>query len=242
MKRFLKGLWNLYLRGLPFMRRGLMKVGIMALLDRRRKQPFVRYVRGLLASGSMEELIRQDTPWWRYVAIERIEPLLDREKTTVFEYGAGASTVWLAKRCKEVVSVEYDAAFYEELKPQLAPFPNVTLLCCPPVEATPQTPPQYRSGFTRWRNYAFEDFVKTIDRDQKKYDLIVVDGRSRMEAVRRALSHVKPGGLVMLDDAERQRYKKEFGSLEGVNIEMLRGYSPATPLPGQAALITLKKG
>ena len=44
------------------------------------------------------------------------------------------------------------------------------------------------------------------DEPDASLDLVVVDGRARVECARRAMPKVKPGGLLLLDDTSRERY------------------------------------
>ncbi len=126
-----------------------------------------------------ERMIPLDVPWWTYPAAAEVEAFL-RERdgaARVFEYGAGASTVWLAKRAGEVRSVEHDAAFVEMLAPKLAGFDNVHLRC---VEAGPRRPDSTavseRAGH---EHLDFGDYVAAIDEAGGAFDVIVVDGRAR---------------------------------------------------------------
>ena len=54
-------------------------------------------------------------PWYTYPAIEYLASL-DLSGMKVLEYGSGNSSLWWAERCKELVSVENDRAWYENIK------------------------------------------------------------------------------------------------------------------------------
>ena len=52
----------------------------------------------------------------------------------------------------------------------------------------------------------FDDYVAAInDELDNSLDLVIVDGRARVECVRRAMPKVKPGGLLLLDDTGRTK-------------------------------------
>src|SRR5215210_3205314 len=63
-----------------------------------------------------------DVPWWTYDAIAAVTSwFADRRgsSTRVFEYGSGASTLWLARRASEVHSIEHHRGFGEVMATQL---------------------------------------------------------------------------------------------------------------------------
>jgi len=73
------------------------------------------------AIDGIDALIRLDVPWWTYDAIDKVEAFLsDRPGARVFEWGCGASTVWLVKRADSVVSIDHDAPWVEFVAPRLA--------------------------------------------------------------------------------------------------------------------------
>ena len=59
------------------------------------------------------KLAELDVPWWTYRAVDAVEGWLAARPRPVraFEYGSGASTLWLARRVDEVHSVEHDRTF-----------------------------------------------------------------------------------------------------------------------------------
>ncbi len=67
------------------------------------------------AEGRCLDSSGQPIPWYTYPALEHLGQLNFSEKA-VFEYGAGNSTLWWAKRAKSVTSVEIREAWYERIK------------------------------------------------------------------------------------------------------------------------------
>ncbi len=54
---------------------------------------------------------------------------------------------------------------------------------------------------------SFEKYVRSIDRFiDKSLDLVIIDGRARLSCITHALKKIRPGGYLMLDDSERERY------------------------------------
>jgi hypothetical protein len=51
-------------------------------------------------------------PWYSYPAIEFLDQF-DFSQTKIIEYGSGNSTIWWAKRCKEIISIEHDEKYFK---------------------------------------------------------------------------------------------------------------------------------
>ena len=120
-------------------------------------------------------------PWYTYPAIEFLRQL-DFSNRSVFEYGSGNSTLFWAARAARVVTVEDDEQWSEELRAK------VPATCAVLVE------PDLRN------------FVDSIHRYPEGFDVIVVDGpargRTRFKCAAAALQHLKPGGMIILDNAD----------------------------------------
>src|SRR5215813_10406387 len=59
-----------------------------------------------------------EIPWFSYAAIDFLETFVGPEMN-VFEYGSGGSTVFFARRARQVVSVEDNPKWYEWVKRRL---------------------------------------------------------------------------------------------------------------------------
>jgi predicted O-methyltransferase YrrM len=205
-----------------------------------------RHLRTLFAIHDLDDMISLDLPWWTYRAAGRVEDFLaDREgKARVFEYGSGASTLWLAKRAGEVHSVEHHAGFAEFLAGRVAGCSNVTLRHVParPVPARPAgahpVAPSRRLGH---RKLDFADYVRAIDEVDGEFDLMVIDGRARIECLRAALPRLAADGMIVFDNYDRRRYRQDIRRgrlLDGLAVERLRGAAPCLPYLSVTALIT----
>jgi hypothetical protein len=115
--------------------------------------------------------------WITYPALEFLKQL-DFSDKIVFEYGCGGSTIFWSRIARQVDSVEDNPDFYKEFQP-LAP-PNCNLL----LERYP------------------DRYVHAPERRPGGYDVIVVDGHSRARCAEIAPRCLKPGGVVILDNAE----------------------------------------
>jgi hypothetical protein len=190
----------------------------------------------LLAIHDLDAMLELDTPWWTFRAVDRIDRFLveQRDRTArVFEYGAGASTPWRARRAAEVHSVEYDKVFADALEPVVAKV-GATLHVVPSVPSPHPEVPSSRRGH---QHEDFAQFVATIDDVGGLFDLIVIDGRSREAALARSLPHLAPDGIVLVDDAWRPRYRRVIKDVPGIEVEYLWGITPCLPYPSCTALL-----
>jgi hypothetical protein len=98
----------------------------------------------------------------------------------VFEWGCGMSTVWYDRHCAEVHAIEDDAAWHREV----------------------------RARTRRARVYLLDGpaYVDKIHEFPAGYfDLISVDGSRRLECCQAALKQLKIGGLLVLDNTDKDR-------------------------------------
>lgn len=123
----------------------------------------------------------QIIPWYTYPSIDFLRTCLN-DKLEILEFGGGSSTLFFAARCHAVTTMEHDADWAKRLAEE-APS-NCTII-----------------------NKAIEpflDFASAIP--EQSFHLIVVDGRQREKCLDIALKRIKPEGIIILDDAERERY------------------------------------
>ncbi len=149
-------------------------------------------------------------PWEPWLTREAIE-ILDRTifpKTKLFEFGAGGSTIWYAERCLFVDSIEHDPAWLRFVTSAIVHY-KIRNACV-----------FYGSSDNNYAHYL--DFAAEIlGRDGQKfgpYDVVVVDGRCRVKSVRIAAPHVRPGGRIVLDNAERPYYAPVREILKGWEV------------------------
>jgi predicted O-methyltransferase YrrM len=167
-------------------------------------------------------MIALDIPWWNVASTRLVEAfLMDRPNANVWEYGSGASTIWLARRAGKVTSVEHDERWADKLRSRIAPFKNTTLLIAG-FEVNDPTPSQ--------------PYVNSID-GSTEYDLIVVDGRLRTKCLDRALPYLKSDGIILFDDSGRQRYRAAIRK-SGLKERRFFGLSYCVPYPDYTSVLT----
>jgi hypothetical protein len=130
----------------------------------------------------------------------------------VFEYGGGGSTVWLGQRVGEVITVEhspYWASAIEHVCRRLG-LGNVQVLKRNP-EPGEGTPVPGMAGITYGSTSpgSFKSYVTSIaDYPDESFDIVLVDGESRLACLVHGCQKLKPGGTLILDDSERTYYAK----------------------------------
>ncbi|MCW2594587.1 MAG: putative methyltransferase [Jatrophihabitans sp.] len=178
-----------------------------------------------------------DVPWWTYRAIDVVDSWLSAhpKPIRVYEYGSGASTLWLSRRADEVYTVEHHRGFAEHIAPTLAGQPNIHMRI---VEPVPSSSPVVSSQKEGNADLDFADYVNSIDAVDGAFSLIVIDGRAREACLRAAIPRLDPDGLIVFDNTRRRRYREAIAAA-GVHERVLRGLTPTLPYADQTSLITL---
>ncbi len=110
----------------------------------------------------------------------------------LFEFGCGYSTRFFSKYLRSVTSVEHDRSWYSRMKPDLPD--NVNLLFVP-----------YHPN---------ADYCRTPQTVRNSFDVILVDGRDRVNCVKRSFHSLTDIGVIILDDSQRREYAEAFSFLE----------------------------
>jgi hypothetical protein len=180
-----------------------------------------------------------DVPWWTYDAIDMVEGWLRaradhvNRPVRVFEYGSGASTVWLARRVGAVHSVEHHEGFADMMRPLFDQHQNIDFLVRP---ATPSAAPKVSSRKPSYRGMDFADYVAAIGQVGGEFDLIVIDGRAREACLSVAIPHLADEGLIVYDNTHRKRYKEAIAK-SGLIESVYTGVTPTLPYPDRTSLL-----
>ena len=174
---------------------------------------YLMWLKSLIASGNIEHLVKLDQAWLPYKAINLLEHM--DQNTKVFEWGSGASTIWFARRFESIVSIEHDPSWHHSVRQIVKnyTFRNIKLTRDLPQKSHSPTVSSGRRGY---KNLDFLEYVHVIG-DHDKFDLIVIDGRARVECLWEALNHLNVSGTILLDNAQRRRYWKAVKGLKGRN-------------------------
>jgi hypothetical protein len=228
-----------YVRVVRALRGVLDAVGVLALLDRAaRRSRTALWVRSWFAVYDLGDLLPLDVPWWTFASADRVEALLrDRPGARVFEWGSGASTVWLARRAASVTSVEHDPAWARRVAPMLPGNVALRVVEPGPVRGEPGEVRSAKPGADRHDFRHYVDAIDTIDAGPGGFDLIVIDGRAREACLDRAVERLAAGGMIVLDNVDRARYRDALARHgDRLTVTWTRGRTPALPYPTRTAL------
>lgn len=229
-----------YVTGVRTLRRVLAAVGVLGLLDRwARRSRTGLWARSLLSIYDLDDLLRHDVPWWTFEASDRVARFLaTRPQARVFEWGSGASTLWLSRRAGTVTSIEHDAEWGAIVDPVLPD--NAVVKVVPPRPAAGDRD-DVRSDKPGFEGLDFSDYVAALDETDVLFDLVVIDGRARGACFHRAVSRLAPGGVLVFDNVDRERYREAIAtSPVAIDVEWTRGLTPALPYPTRTALVRLR--
>jgi predicted O-methyltransferase YrrM len=158
-------------------------------------------------SGS-RSTVRLRMPWLPFRLVDELDSRL-RPGMRVFEYGGGGSTLWFLDRALDVVTAEHDIAWSHILEENVAS-PSWKLLVHP-----------LDDGGT-----AYVDSISAYP--EGHFDLVVVDGRCRARCVAAALTRIRPGGMLVVDDVDRERYAAALDAVSWPRTDVI-GFAPAKP-------------
>jgi len=170
----------------------------------------------------------------------------------VFEWGAGRSTIYWGQKIAEVVSVEHvegwrvrivralkknqlnNVIFHFILPDDLPSKQHMEHMKRGAIFKLIQDPTKYLSK--HYKTSSFKSYVKIIDAYPDGYfNLIFIDGRARPSCIKHAISKIRPGGYLMLDNSERLHYELAKQLVEDWNE--ISFYPPGRP-PGKRTWTT----
>lgn len=129
-------------------------------------------------------------PWYTYSSIAFLEGRT-RSCMRIFEYGSGNSTLWWAKRVQSVVACENDESWFRKIS-EMSP-DNVDYRHC---ELEP-------GG----------DYCKMVALFDREFDVVIIDGRDRVNCARNSLGALKEDGVVIWDNSDREKYREGYDFL-----------------------------
>ena len=176
---------------------------------------FQRWLPSYLVRKSIDE-DGSYIPWMCYPAVDLLKERVP-QGVHVFEYGSGYGTFWWAQRAVRVIAVEHDKSWFEKME---GSYPsNVRVL--------------YRE-----LEYGGEYGKTVMSVSDSSFDVIVVDGRDRVNCMYTCLGAVSPHGVVILDNSDRKAYipGREFLKKSGFKELRLTGPVPIVGLIIQTSI------
>ncbi len=146
-------------------------------------------------------------PWNTYPFLKFIEPRL-KTSFDVFEYGCGNSTIWYSRKVNSITSVENDKDWYEKIKKRL---------------------PGNAAMVYKELKYGGE-YSSEVTRQEKQFDIIIIDGRDRENSVRNSIQKLKKDGVIIFDNSELDQYQSAVKHLSENQFKQIAfwGMSPIT--------------
>lgn len=131
-----------------------------------------------------------EAPWLTPEAVHFSDRML-RKSDRGLEWGSGRSTVWFAKRVGSLISVEHDQRWFAKVRSTLK------------AEGIKNVDYYFRAGSSQDESSpAPPDYVAVADRfPDGTFDFVLVDGLCRALCALKAVSKLKGGGLLILDNA-----------------------------------------
>ncbi len=180
----------------PFLRRFVVRLAprsyayhrafVSLILDKNSYLHTTGWIRSLTEEIPVDSA-GHDLPWMNYPVIQFLTPRLSKD-LTLFEFGSGYSTTFFAKQVSKVISVEYDEKWFEIIKKRVPD--NVRLVY----------QPQDSDGL----------YCRTVHTSGEKFELIIIDGRDRVNCLKQSLSALSETGVLLLDDSQRDKYREAF--------------------------------
>jgi len=139
------------------------------------------------------DALKKGEPWIVPESLDYLKSIV-QPHWYVFEWGSGGSTIFFARHCRHIISIEHHKKWHtwtsEKLRAEgLAR--KATVLYVPGVKDVP-----HEARFEHYSN-------AILDYPDKHFNLVFVDGEasSRGYCVTNALAKVRPGGYLLLDNS-----------------------------------------
>lgn len=132
-----------------------------------------------------------------------IKPYLTKE-ARVLEYGSGLSSIEIANMVKSLLTIEHNRFWYEKIQPKLPDNTTIKL-----VFST-----NYRGG----TDGTYEQFKDYIETPEGIFDVILIDGRARIECAKYCKNIADENTIIFVHDYNRDEYKEIENYLELIEV------------------------
>jgi hypothetical protein len=122
---------------------------------------------------------RPSVPWLGYRAIKHLDNLLQPD-WKMLEWGSGMSTLWFAQRVGTLISIEDYQPWYQKVRSTLSKVDNVDY--------------QLKANNQYWNLDQYPD---------NTFDFILIDGSQRGNCAKIAITKIKRGGYIYLDNSDK---------------------------------------
>lgn len=136
-------------------------------------------------------MIERQEAWFTEPAIRIIQRL---SFGLAWEFGSGMGTNWLANRCDHLTTIDDDAEWHDRVLKMIDNRKDVVALLC-------ERP-------YHWQINIVED---------NTLSLVIVDGRDRVKCIEASIPKLMSGGLLILDNSEREYYQRGINLMKDWN-------------------------
>jgi hypothetical protein len=121
-------------------------------------------------------------PWLSLPIVSFLSERLNNN-LKMFEFGCGNSTRYFSKMLKRVDSIEHHQVWFDKIRSKLPSNANVHF---------------YKLG---------SDYENAANDFDESFDIILVDGRNRVESCRKSINALSDQGVIIFDDFQRKQYR-----------------------------------
>ena|SRR3990167_7073207 len=156
----------------------------------------MKFIKDKICTQCQRALPLRDTPWLTNQAKDfLVEWFKDKKDPKVLEFGAGGSTIWFSKRTKNLTTIESQADWFGHAKDNLDS--------------------QKECNSVDLRLIPMDYYQVCNELDNESFDLVLIDARYRVKCIEASRCLLKPGGILMLDNADRCKYSVLDSLMEG---------------------------
>ncbi len=123
-------------------------------------------------------------PWISYPCIYFLKDRI-KQDFSIFEYGSGNSTLWLADRSKNLISVEHDKDWFDKMNKSIN-----------------------EKGIKEYAHITLEGglYEREILKYHNQVDLLFIDGRNRVKCCFNGINSLTGRGVIIFDNSYRPEY------------------------------------
>jgi len=157
-------------------------------------------------------------PWYCYDAIKFVKSFINKNHK-IFEFGCGSSTLFFTNHCDHVISLESNEIWLKIITDIIVNQFEYKLIN---NSSKAKIIDDDLENILFIKNNKILDlyllnqsiknnkYQKFIENFEVKFDLIIIDSLKRFESAINSIKHLKPDGIIILDDSQRKNYQKIF--------------------------------
>lgn len=204
--------------------KGIFRVNRMYLKTRGEKGYWLyRFLRPILkVKYAIFRRIHKPAPWLSPTSILFFKKYLKSDMVGA-EFGSGSSTLFFAPRISKLYSIEHNKEWYDLISDKLksSHLNNVDyrfVLQNDKNDFKNESFSLEDNGDYEVRRDYVNYFRALNDIEDRSLDFAIVDGRARTECCFEIAPKIKKGGILILDNSERDRYNPVFKKMSDESI------------------------